>query len=68
MSIHIDMQTPLNSNVGVNNRKTKDKYLFVVDNSSEANSIDWSNTYIEMNFKLSKTADNAKIGAGVDHS
>lgn len=45
-----DLQTPLNANVGANNRQTKDNYLFVVDNSSEANPIDWYNAYLEVNF------------------
>ena len=44
-----DLQTPLNANIGANNRQTKDNYLFVVDNSSEANPIDWCNSYIEVN-------------------
>ena len=38
---YYDLQTPLNDNVGVNNRQTKDNYLFVADNSSEVNPIDW---------------------------
>lgn len=48
---YYDLQTPLNSNIGANNRQTKDNYLFVVDNASEANPIDWYNSYIEVNFK-----------------
>ena len=40
-----DLQTPLNDNVANNNRQTKDNYLFTVDNSSEANPLDWYNAY-----------------------
>ena len=40
-----DLQTPLNDNVANNNRQTKDNYLFTVDNSSEANPVDWYNAY-----------------------
>ena len=64
---YFDLQTPLNANVGANNRQTKDNYLFVVDNSSEANPIDWYNSYLEVNLKvlqLDKDQDAAGIGAG----
>lgn len=37
---YFHLQTPLNANVGPNNRQTKDNYLFVVDNSSQANAVD----------------------------
>ena len=30
----------------------KNLYQFVVDNSSQANPIDWYNTYFEVDFKL----------------
>ena len=63
---YFDLQTPLNANVGANNGQKKDKYLFFVDNSSEANPIDWYNSYLEVNFKLLATnqdQDGAAIGA-----
>lgn len=53
------------ANVFANNRQTRDNYLFVVDNSSEANSIDWYNAYLEVNFKLSQK-DQEQDGAGID--
>ena len=40
---YYDFQKILNANVGAEYRQTKDNYLFVVDNSSEANPIDWYN-------------------------
>ena len=40
-------------------RQTKDNYRFTVDNSSEANPIDWFNAYLEVGFKLVTTADSA---------
>ena len=64
---YFDLQTPLNANVGANNRQTKDNYLFVVDNSSEANPKDWYSAYLEVNFKLLALNENqggAGIGAG----
>ena len=64
---YFDLQTPLNANVGANNWQTKDNYLFVEDNSSEANPIDWYNSYLEVNFKLFATnqdQDGATIRAG----
>ena len=63
--IYYDLETPLNSNVGNNARQTKDNYRFEVDNSSEANPIDWYNAYLEVDFKLVTLADStAGIGAG----
>ena len=60
---YYDLQTPLNDNVANNNRQTKDNYLFTVDNSSEANPIDWYNAYLEVNFKLVKYTDGTGITA-----
>ena len=60
--IYYDLETPLNSDVGNNARQIKNNYRFEVDNSSEANPIDWYNAYFEVGFKLVKTAD----GAGFD--
>lgn len=48
---YFDLQTPLNANLGEQKRQTKDNYLFVVDNSSEANPIDWYNSYLEVQFR-----------------
>ena len=48
----------------------KDNYLFVVNNSSEANPIDWYNGYLEVNFKLlelDQDQDGARISAGTDN-
>ena len=64
---YYDLATPLNSIVANNARQTKDNYRFTVDNSSEANPIDWYNAYLEVDFKLVTLADSAAgIGAGID--
>ena len=45
--------------------REKDNYRFVVDNSSEANPIDWYNAYLEVDFQLVTLADsNVGIAAG----
>ena len=54
---YYDLETPLNSNVANNARQTKNNYRFEVDNSSEANPIDWYNAYLEVDFKLVTLAD-----------
>ena len=54
---YYDLETPLNSIVANNARQTKDNYRFEVDNSSEANPIDWYNAYLEVDFKLVQLAD-----------
>ena len=46
--------------------KQKDNYRFEVDNSSEANPIDWYNAYLEVDFKLVKLADGAAFDVAVD--
>ena len=56
---YYDLETPLNSIVANDATQTKDNYRFVVDNSSEANPIDWYNAYLEVSFKLVKTANGA---------
>ena len=38
---YYDLETPLNAIVPNNARQRKDNYRFVVDNTSEANPIDW---------------------------
>ena len=54
---YYDLETPLNSNVANGARQTKNNYRFEVDNSSEANPIDWYNAYLEVDFKLVTLAD-----------
>ena len=54
---YYDLETPLNANVANNARQTKNNYRFKVDNSSEANPIDWYNAYLEVDFKLVQLAD-----------
>ena len=64
---YYDLQTPLNTNLEQIIDKLKIITYFFVDNSSEANPIDWYNSYIEVNFKLLQTdqdQDGAGIGAG----
>ena len=58
---YYDLETPLNSIVANNARQIKNNYRFEVDNSSEANPIDWYNAYLEVDFKLVKYADGAQI-------
>ena len=54
---YYDLETPLNSIVANNARQIKNNYRFEVDNSSEANPIDWYNAYLEVDFKLVTLAD-----------
>ena len=49
---YYDLETPLNAIVANNATQTKNNYRFEVDNSSEANPIDWYNAYLEVEFKL----------------
>ena len=63
---YYDLETPLNAIVANNARQTKDNYRFVVDNSSEANPIDWYNAYLEVDFQLVALADGAGIPAGTN--
>ena len=64
---YFDLQTPLNAIVPNNARQRKDNYRFVVDNSSEANPIDWYNAYLEVDFQLVQLADGAGIPAGANN-
>ena len=57
---YYDLETPLNAIVANN-------YRFVVDNSSEANPIDWYNAYLEVDFQLVQLADGAGIPAGANN-
>ena len=63
---YFDLETPLNAIVANNARQTKDNYRFVVDNSSEANPIDWYNAYLEVDFQLVQLANGAGITAGLN--
>ena len=66
---YYDLETPLNSIVANNARQTKNNYRFTVDNSSEANPIDWYNAYLEVDFKLVQLADSTTgitAGTGAD--
>ena len=54
---YYDLETPLNAIVANNARQTKNNYRFEVDNTSEANPIDWYNAYLEIEFKLVTLAD-----------
>ena len=56
---YYDLQIPPNAVVANDARQTKAECRFEVDNSSEANPIDWYNAYLEVNFKLVTTADSA---------
>ena len=49
--------------------KQKNNYRFTVDNSSEANPIDWYNAYLEVDFKLVQLADSTTgITAGTGNA
>ena len=63
---YYDLETPLNTVVANTATQTKNNYRFEVDNSSEANPIDWYNAYLEVGFKLVTLADGAGIVAGTD--
>ena len=63
---YYDLETPLNSIVANNATQIKNNYRFEVDNSSEANPIDWYNAYLEVDFKLVKLADGTGIGVALD--
>ena len=65
---YYDLETPLIANVVNNARQTKNNYRFEVDNSSEANPIDWYNAYLEVDFKLVQLADGAGITAGTGNA
>ena len=66
---YYDLETPLNAIVANNATQTKNNYRFEVDNSSEANPIDWYNTYLEIEFKLVQLADStAGITAGTGNA
>ena len=66
---YYDLDTPLNAAIPNSAHQTKDNYQFTVDNSSEANPIDWYNAYFEVDFKLVTLADSdSGIVAGVDNA
>ena len=62
---YYDLETPLNAVVANNARQVKSNYRFEVDNSSEANPIDWYNAYLEVDFKLADSTTG--ITAGTDN-
>ena len=65
---YYDLETPLNAVVANNARQRKNNYRFTVDNSSEANPIDWYNAYLEVDFKLVTLADSTTgIRVGTDN-
>ena len=59
------MRTALNTQDGANVVQTRPEHLFVVDNSTEVNPIDWYNAYLEVEFNLKK-ADNTNYPAAND--
>ena len=65
---YYDLETPLNAIVANNATQTKNNYRFEVDNSSEANPIDWYNAYLEMEFQLVRLDNGAAIGEEVDNA
>ena len=66
---YYDLETPLNAIVANNARQTKNNYRFEVDNSSEANPIDWYKAYLEVDFKLVTLADSTVgIEVGADNN
>ena len=54
---YYDLESPLNAIVANNATQRKNNYRFEVDNSSEANPIDWYKAYLEVEFKLVTLAD-----------
>ena len=67
---YYDLETPLNAIVANNATQTKNNYRFEVDNSSEANPIDWYKAYLEVDFKLVTLADSTvgiEVGADTNN-
>ena len=64
---YYDLETPLNANVANNAWQVKDNYRFTVDNSSEANPIDWYNAYLEVDFQLVRLDNGAGIPVGANN-
>ena len=62
---YYDLETRLNAIVANNARQRKNNYRFEVDNTSEANPIDWYNAYLEVEFKLVRFDNGAGITAGL---
>ena len=65
---YFDLQTPLNTIVANGATQFKSDYRFEVDNSSQANPIDWYNAYLEVNFKLVTLADSTAGIAAADNN
>ena len=65
---YYDLETPLNTIVANNATQTKNNYRFEVDNSSEANPIDWYKAYLEVEFKLVRLDNGGAIDVAVDNA
>ena len=63
---YYDLEVPLNAIVANNGTQRKNNYRFEVDNSSEANPIDWYKAYLEVEFKLVRLDNGAAIDVAVD--
>ena len=63
---YYDLEVPLNAIVANNATQRKNNYRFEVDNSSEANPIDWYKAYLEVEFKLVRLDNGAAIDVAVD--
>ena len=55
--VYYDMRTPLNTQDGAAVVQPRPEHLFVVDNSTEVNPIDWYNAYLEVEFNMKKLDD-----------
>ena len=64
--VYYDMRTPLNTQSGNNVVQPRPEHLFVVDNSTEVNPIDWYNAYLEVEFNMQKLANNTKYDGAND--
>ena len=62
---YYDLETPLTAIVADAAKQRKNNYRFEVDNTSEANPIDWYKAYFEVEFKLVTLAD-SDAGITVD--
>ena len=58
----------MNAIVANNATQTKNNYRFEVDNSSEANPIDWYKAYLEVEFKLVRLDNGGAIDVAVDEA
>ena len=65
--VYYDMRTPLNVQAGNNVVQPRPEHLFVVDNSTEVNPIDWYNAYLEVEFNMQQLANNTKYPVANDN-